>query len=137
MRGGPTWRRRRRSVSAGSVRSAWPLLWRPHLWDVDIASRRTLEDPIETRRHPLRVVAVVIAISAIVFAGEFFLRLPLCLDLARRASSAWRSRFFFFSPFFKESMTDFCFSADWRRVSRSTSSSFTRGLEDRTSIRPC
>ena len=76
MRGGPTWRRRRRSVSAGVVRSAWPLLWRPRPWDVDIASRRTLEDPIETRRHPLGVIAVVIAVSAIVFAGGFFLRLP-------------------------------------------------------------
>jgi hypothetical protein len=62
---------------------------------------------------------------------------PLCLDLARRASNAWRSRFFFFSPFFAESFADFSFSADWRRLSRSTSSSFTGGLEDRTSIRPC
>ena len=62
---------------------------------------------------------------------------PLCLDLARRASNAWRSRFFFFSPFFAESLADFNFSADWRRLSRSTSSSFTGGLEDRTSIRPC
>jgi len=76
MRGGLTWRRRMRSVSAGAVRSAWPLLWRPRPWDVDIASRRTLEDPVETRHHPLGVVAVVIAVSAIVFAGGFFLRLP-------------------------------------------------------------
>jgi len=60
---------------------------------------------------------------------------PLCLDLARRASSAWRSRFLFFSPFFLESLADFSFSADC--LSRSTSSSFTGGLEDRTSIRPC
>ena len=69
MRGGPTWRRCRRSVSAGAVRSTWPLLWCPCSWDVDIASRRTLEDPIETRRHPLGVIVVVIAVSAIVFAG--------------------------------------------------------------------
>ena len=75
MQGSPTWRRRRRSVSMGAVRSAWPLLWRPRPWDVHIASRRTLEDPVETRRHPLGVVAVVIAVSAIVFAGGFFLRL--------------------------------------------------------------
>ena len=61
---------------------------------------------------------------------------PLCLDLDRRASNAWRSRFIFFSPFFSESLPDFSFSADWRRASRSTSSSFTGGLEDRTSIRP-
>ena len=76
MRDGSTRRRRRRSVSTGAVRSAWPLLRRPRPWDVDIASRRTLEDPIETRRHPLGVIAVVIAVSAIVFAGGFFLRLP-------------------------------------------------------------
>jgi len=76
MRGGPTWRRRRRIVSTGAVRSAWTLLSRPHLWDVDIGSRRALEDPVETRRHPLGVIAVVIAVSAIVFAGGFFLRLP-------------------------------------------------------------
>jgi hypothetical protein len=62
---------------------------------------------------------------------------PLCLDLARRASNAWRSRFFFFSSFFAESLADFDFSADWRRLSRSASSSLTGGLEDRTSIRPC
>jgi len=53
----------------GAVRSTWPLLWCPCSWDVDIASRRTLEDPIETRRHPLGVIVVVIAVSAIVFAG--------------------------------------------------------------------
>ena len=61
---------------------------------------------------------------------------PLCLDFARCASNAWRLRFFFFSSLFFESLADFCFSADWRRLSRSTSSSFTGGLEDRTSIDP-
>ena len=61
---------------------------------------------------------------------------PLCLDFDRRVSSAWRSRFFFFSFFFFKSNADFCFSADSRRLSRSTSSSFTGGLEDRTSIEP-
>ena len=62
---------------------------------------------------------------------------PLCLDFDRRVSSAWLSRFFFFSFFFFKSIADFCFSADSRRLSRSTSSSFTGGLEDRTSIEPC
>ena len=76
MQDGSTRCRRRRSVSTGTVRSAWPLLWCPRPWDVDIASRRALEDPIETRRHRLRVVAVVIAVSAIVVGGGFFLRLP-------------------------------------------------------------
>ena len=61
----------------------------------------------------------------------------LCLDFDRRVSSAWRSRLFFFSFFFFKSNADFCFSADSRRLSRSTSSSFTGGLEDRTSIDPC
>ena len=73
MRDGSTRRRRRRSVSTGAVSSAWPLLRRPRPWDIDIASRRTLEDPIGTIRHPL---AVVIAVSAIIVAGGFFLRLP-------------------------------------------------------------
>ena len=76
MRGGPTWRRRGRGVGTRAVRSAWPLLWRSLPRGVDIASRRTLEDPVETRRHPLGVVAVVIAVSAVVLAGGFFLRLP-------------------------------------------------------------
>ena len=76
MLDGSTRRRPRRSVSTGAVRSAWPLLRRPRPWDVDIASRRTLVDPIETRRQPLRVVAVITAVSAIVVAGGFFLRLP-------------------------------------------------------------
>jgi hypothetical protein len=58
------------------VGSAWLLLRRRRPWDVDIALRRTLEDLIETRRHPLRVVAVIIAVSAVVVAGGFFFRLP-------------------------------------------------------------
>ena len=76
VRDGPTWRRRGRGDGAGAMRSAWALFRRSRPWDVDIASRQTLEDPIETRRHPLGVVAVVITVSAIVFAGGFFLRLP-------------------------------------------------------------
>jgi len=98
--------------------------------------RCTFEDPVEARRHPLGVVAVVVAAAAVVLTRGFFFRLPLCLDLARRASNAWRSRFFFFFSFFSESLVDFCFSADWRRLSRSTPSSFTGGLKDRTSIGP-
>ena len=70
---GLTWRRRGRGVGAGAVRSAWPLLWRSHPRGVDVASRRTLEDPVKARRHPLEVVAVVIAV---VLTGGFFLRLP-------------------------------------------------------------
>jgi len=95
MRDGPTWRRRGRGVGTGAVRSTWPLLWRSYPRGVNVASRRTLEDPVKARRHPLGVVTVVITISPVVLTGGFFLRLPLCLDLARRASNAWRSRFFF------------------------------------------
>jgi len=76
VRDGPTWRRRGRGVGAGAVRSAWPLLWRSRPWDVDVASRRTLEDPVKARRHPLGVVAVVITVSAVVLTGGFFLSLP-------------------------------------------------------------
>ena len=51
--------------------------------DVDAGLRQALEDPVETGRHPLRVVAVVVTINAIILIGGFFLRLPLCLDFAR------------------------------------------------------
>ena len=127
----------REGVSAGVVRSAWPLLLCSCLGGIDITSRRTLEDPVEARHHPLGVVAVIIAVSTVILAGDSSSGSPLCLDLARHASSAWRSRFFFFFPFFSESLADFCFSEDWRCLPRSTSSSFTGGLEDRTSICPC
>jgi len=76
VRGGPTWRRRRKGVGAGAMRSAWLLLWRSRPRGVDVASRRTLDDLVETRRHPLGVVAVIFAISTIVLTGGFFLRLP-------------------------------------------------------------
>ena len=76
VRDGPTRRRRGRGVGAGAVRSAWPLLWRSSPGGVDGASRWTLEDPVEARHHPLRVVAVIIAVSAVVLTGGFFFRLP-------------------------------------------------------------
>ena len=76
MRDGPTWRRRGRGVSAGAVRSAWLLLWRSRPQGVDVASRRTLEDPVKARRHPLGVVVVVIAVSAVVLARGFLFGLP-------------------------------------------------------------
>jgi len=60
----------------GPVRSAWPLLWHSRPRGVDVASRRTLEDPVEARRHQLGVVAVVITVSTVVLTGGFFLRLP-------------------------------------------------------------
>ena len=131
-----TWHWHGRGVSTRAVRSAWPHLLCPCSGGVDTASRRTLEDPVEARCHPLVVVAIIITVPAFILTGGLFFRFPLFLDLDRRASSAWRSRFFFFFPLFLESLADFCFSADWRRLSRSTSSSFTGGLEDQTSICP-
>jgi len=71
-----TWRRRERGVSAGAVRSAWPLLWCSHPGGVDVASRRILEDPVGVRRHPLGVVTVIIAASTIILTRGFFFRLP-------------------------------------------------------------
>ena len=76
VRGGLTWRRHRGGVSTGAVGSAWHLLWRYRPRGVDVASRRTLEDPIETRRHPLGVVAVVVTVTTIVLVGGLFFRLP-------------------------------------------------------------
>jgi len=58
------------------VRSTWLLLWRSHPWDVDVASRQTLEDPVKARRHILKIVDVVITIPAIIFTRGFFFRLP-------------------------------------------------------------
>ena len=87
MRGGSTWRRRGRSVSVGAVRSAWPLLWRSCPRGVNVASRRTLEDPVETRRHPLGVVAAVIAVSAVV-PFLFFLFLSPWQTFASRRTGA-------------------------------------------------
>ena len=76
MRDSPTWCRRERGVSAGAVRSAWPLFWCSHPGGIDVASRQTLEDPVEARRHPLGVVAIVIAVSTVILTGGFFFRLP-------------------------------------------------------------
>jgi len=75
-RGGLTGRGHRRVVSTGALRSAWPLLWRFHPWGIDVASRQTLEDPVEARRHLLGVIAVIVTVSTIVVARGFFLRLP-------------------------------------------------------------
>ena len=143
---GPTLHRCWGNVGAGATWRRLPLLtlarpaWRP-LWDsrprdVDAGLRRALEDLVETGRHPLRIVIVVVTIAAIVLIGGFFLRLPLCLDFARRVSNACRVRFFLFSFFFSKSFADFDFSTDSRLLSRSTLSSFTGGLEDRASIDP-
>jgi len=39
--------------------------------------RRTLEDFVETSRHPLGIIAIIIAVVAIVFVRRFLLGLPL------------------------------------------------------------
>jgi len=56
------------------MRSARTLLWRLRPGDVDVTSRRALENPIEARRHPLRVIAVLVVIVIVV--RGFFIRLP-------------------------------------------------------------
>jgi len=75
-RDSPTWRRRWRGVSTGAVRSAWPLLLRSRPGGVDVTSRRTLEHPVEARRHPLGVITVIIAVSTFILTGRFLFRLP-------------------------------------------------------------
>jgi len=75
-RDGPTLHRRGRGISTGAVRPAWPLFWCSRSWGVGVASRRTLEDPVEARRHPLGVVAVVVAIATLILIWGFFPRLP-------------------------------------------------------------
>ena len=75
-RDGSTWRRRWRGVSAGAVRSAWPLLLCSRPAGVDVTSRRTLEHPVEARRHPLGVITVIIAVSTFILTGGFLFRLP-------------------------------------------------------------
>jgi len=59
------------------TRPAWRPLRDSRPRDVDAGLRRILKDPIETGRHPLRVVAVVVTIDAIILIGGFLLRLPL------------------------------------------------------------
>jgi len=56
-------------------RPAWSLLWRSRLRDISVGSRRTLEDPVTPRRHPLGVVAAVVTVTAIVLIGGFFFKL--------------------------------------------------------------
>jgi len=74
--GGLTGHGRIRGVSTRAVRSARPLLWRSHPRGVGVASRRTLEDPVKARRHPLRIVVIIIVVPTIILARGFFFRLP-------------------------------------------------------------
>jgi len=125
---GPTLHMHGRGVGARMARRGLPPLAiagparRPlrgsHPWDDDVGLRRALEDSVETGRHPLRVVAAASPSLPSSSSGESSSGSPLCLDFTRRVSSACRSRFS-------------------HRLSRSTSSSFTGGFEDRASIDPC
>jgi len=58
------------------MRSARAFFRCSSLRGVDIASRRTLEDPVKTRCHPLGVVAITIVVSTVILTGGFFFRLP-------------------------------------------------------------
>jgi len=74
---GPTRHRPGRGVSARAVRSAWPLLWRSRPRGVNVASRRTFEDPVKATRHPLGVVTIVVTVAAaVVLTRGFFFRFP-------------------------------------------------------------
>jgi len=76
VRNSPTWRRRGRGVRAGAMRSARALFRCSRPRGVDVASRRTLEDPVKTRRHPLGVVAITIVVSTVILTRGFFFGLP-------------------------------------------------------------
>ena len=69
------WSRAQEGCRRGAVRSTWPLLWRSHPWGVDVASRRTFEDLVKMRRHPLGIVAVVVTVPSIILTRGFFFRL--------------------------------------------------------------
>ena len=74
--------------------------------------------------------ATILAVAIASFLVEYLLVSGLAALLAvwLGVAGAWA---------FVTIVLDFDFSADWRRLSRSASSSLTGGLEDRTSIRPC
>ena len=84
--GGPTLCRHWRGVGARTARRGLPLLAimgparsslmgsRPR--DDDIGLRRALEESVEMGRHPLRVVAAVVALVTVVLVGRVFLWLP-------------------------------------------------------------
>jgi len=119
------------------TRPAWRPLRDSRPRDVDAGLRRALEDPVEMGRHPLGVVAVVVTITAIVLIGGFFLRLPPLPGLRSTSLQHLSHKIFLLFLLLSKSFADFSFSADSRLLSRSTSSSFTGGFEDRASIDPC
>ena len=144
---GPTLRRRGRGFNTGAVggrlpllplkRPAWSLLWCSRLRGVGVGSRRTHEDPVKTGRHPLGVVAIVVTIATIVLIRGLFLRFPPLPGFRSARFQRLALEVLLLLLVLFKSNADFCFSADSRRLSRSTSSSCTGGLEDRTSIDPC
>ena len=74
---------RGRGVGPGATRSARTLLWRLRPGGVDVTSRRALENPIEARRHPLGVVAVLVVIVIIGFALIFIYFFIIVIIIAR------------------------------------------------------
>jgi len=86
MQDGPTLSRCGGDIGTGAVggrlpllplkRPAWSLHWRFRPRDISVGSRRTLEEPVEARRHPLEIVAIVVAVATVVLTGGFFFRLP-------------------------------------------------------------
>jgi hypothetical protein len=76
-RGDLTSHRHRRGVGTRAVRSAWSLLWCFPPWGVDVVLRRTLEDAVKVRRHPLGVITVLVITTIIVTRGLFLWLPPL------------------------------------------------------------
>ena len=83
---GPTLWRHRRGVGARMAWRGLPLLaiagsGRRSLRsscprDDDVGLRRAVEDSVEMGRHPLRVVAAVVALVVVVLVGRVLLGLP-------------------------------------------------------------
>ena len=61
------------------------------LCDVNAGLRQTLEDFVQTGRHPLKVIGIIITIVVVVFIGGFLLGFPP-LPLWQNLLSVWAHR---------------------------------------------
>jgi hypothetical protein len=57
-------------------RPAWSLFWCSRPRGIGVGTRRTLEDPVETVHHSLRIIGIIATIIALILIGGFFFRLP-------------------------------------------------------------
>jgi len=80
MQDGPTLSRCEGDIGTGAVggrlpllplkRPAWSLHWCFHPQDISVGPRRTLEEPVEARRHPLGIVTIVVTVATVVLTGD-------------------------------------------------------------------